>query len=97
VAAGAFSSFLTMFFGATGQFVAALVKTMKQSPLDHVATHVTMMTIQHLLKIVAFGILGFAFGPYAILIVAMIASGFLGTVVGKQVLVRMGEAILNPF
>lgn len=96
VAAGAFSSFLTMFFGATGQFVAALVKTMKLPPLDHVATHATMMTIQHLLKILAFGILGFAFGPYAILIVAMIASGFLGTVVGKQVLVRMGEAYFKP-
>lgn len=96
LAAGAFSSFLTMFFGATGNFVAAMVKTMNLPPLNHVATHSTLMTIQHLLKIFAFGLLGFAFAPYLPLIGLMVVSGFLGTVIGKQVLVRMGEGYFKP-
>ena len=40
---------------------------------------------------VAFGLLGFNYGPYAGLIVAMIASGFLGTLLGKHVLVKMRD------
>jgi uncharacterized membrane protein YfcA len=90
-AAGAVSSFLTMFFGATGSFVAATVKGMKLPPLEHLATHSTLMTLQHLLKSLAFGFLGFAFAPWLPFIAAMIASGFLGTVIGRQVLAKMGH------
>jgi uncharacterized membrane protein YfcA len=89
--AGAFSSFLTMFFGGTGPFVAAYVKTMGFARLTHVATHALLMTVQHLLKTVAFGFLGFAFSQWLPLIAAMIASGFLGTVAGRQVLSRIDE------
>ncbi len=95
-AGGAFSAFLTMFFGATGTFIAAMVKSMKLPPQEHVATHSALMTIQHTLKIAAFGLLGFAFGPYFFLMVAMIASGFLGTVVGRQILIRLGERYFRP-
>ncbi|MCH8169073.1 MAG: sulfite exporter TauE/SafE family protein [Proteobacteria bacterium] len=91
VIAGAFSSFLTMFFGGTGPFVAAYVKTMGFDRLTHVATHALLMTVQHLLKTVAFGFLGFAFSQWLPLIGAMIASGFLGTVAGRQVLARIDE------
>lgn len=90
-AAGAVSSFLTMFFGATGSFIAALLKGMKLPPLNHVATQGALMTLQHLLKSVVFGFLGFAFAPWLALIAAMIASGFLGTVIGRQLLTRMGH------
>ena len=90
-AAGAFSSFLTMFFGATGNFIAAMVKTMKLPPLEHVATHSALMSIQHAVKVVAFGILGFAFGDYLWLIVMMLVSGFAGTFVGRQVLDKLGD------
>jgi len=95
-AAGAVSSFLTMFFGATGSFVAATVKGMKLPPLEHVATHSTLMTLQHLLKSVVFGFLGFAFAPWLAFVAAMIASGFLGTVLGRHVLVRMGHRYFQP-
>lgn len=91
VLTGAFSSFLTMFFGATGTFVSAMVKTLELDRLAHVATHSACMVAQHLIKVLAFGLLGFAYGPYAGLIVAMIASGFLGTLLGKRVLVRMKD------
>ena len=91
VLTGAFSSFLTMFFGATGTFISAMVKTLRLGRLEHVATHSACMVAQHLIKVAAFGLLGFAYGPYLPLIVAMVASGFLGTVIGKRVLVKMQD------
>jgi uncharacterized membrane protein YfcA len=89
--AGGFSSFLTMFFGGTGPFVAAYVRTMDLGRMAHLATHSLFMTIQHLLKTVVFGFLGFAFSIWAPLIAAMIAAGFAGTVIGRQVLTRIDE------
>jgi len=95
VATGVFSSFLTMFFGATGTFVSAMVKSMKLGRLEHVATHSACMVAQHVIKVIAFGLLGFNFAPYAGLVVAMIVSGFLGTVIGKRVLVRMNDQFFH--
>lgn len=95
IVTGAFSSFLTMFFGATGSFVSAMVKTMKLGRLEHVATHSACMVAQHTIKVFAFGLLGFNYGPYAGLVVAMIASGFMGTVLGKRLLVKMRDATFH--
>lgn len=89
---GAFSSFLTMFFGATGPFIASYVKTLQLGREAHVATHSALMTIQHVLKTIAFGFLGFAFGPWLPFVIAMIAVGFAGTVAGRQVLTRITDA-----
>src|SRR5690606_26339709 len=58
---GLISSFLTMFFGASGVFVASYSKSLLLDRHSHVATHSTLMTVQHLLKTFAFGLLGFAF------------------------------------
>ena len=88
---GVFSSFLTMFFGATGPFIAAMVKTMKLEPLQHIATHSALMTIQHIIKVIVFGLIGFSFGEYLYLIIIMILSGFLGTYIGKKVLISFGK------
>lgn len=93
--AGGFSSFLTMFFGATGPFVAGYIRTLGLERMHHVATHAACMTVQHGLKVVAFGILGFAFGPYVLLIAGMIAFGFLGTIVGRHVLMRINERVFK--
>ncbi len=89
--AGALSSFLTMFFGATGPFVAAFVKSLQLDRMGHTATHATLMTIQHALKTIAFGFIGFAFSLWAGLVALLIASGFLGTVVGRRVLMKFDE------
>ncbi|MEM9900688.1 MAG: sulfite exporter TauE/SafE family protein [Pseudomonadota bacterium] len=90
-ATGATSSFLTMFFGATGPFVATYLKVRRLERHSHVATHAAFMTLQHSLKVVVFGLLGFAFGPWALLIVAMIAAGLVGTYLGRIVLTRMSD------
>ena len=49
------------------------------------------MTVQHGLKIVVFGLAGFAFRRWLPLIAVMIASGFLGTVYGTRLLDRLPE------
>jgi uncharacterized membrane protein YfcA len=88
---GLISSFLTMFFGATGVFVANYSKSLNLPRHKHVATHATLMTLQHLLKSLAFGLLGFAFGPWVPFIAAMILVGLLGTFAGSLILTRMTD------
>ena len=93
---GVVSSFLTMFFGATGNFIAAMVKSMNLDPVPHVATHSLMMTFQHLIKVLIFGVIGFQFGPYMILIFGMVISGFIGTVIGSRFLTKAGGRYFKP-
>jgi len=88
---GGISSFLTMFFGATGVFVANFTKSLELSRQPHVATHAVMMTLQHALKVAAFWMLGFAFAPWVGFAVVMIVVGFLGTLVGRQFLNRITD------
>ena len=93
---GVASSFLTMFFGATGNFIAAMVKSMNLDPMPHVATHSLMMTFQHFVKVLIFGLIGFHFGPYMILIIGMMISGFIGTIIGSRFLTKAGGRYFKP-
>ncbi|MFP7671887.1 sulfite exporter TauE/SafE family protein [Marivita sp. S0852] len=88
---GVFSSFLTMFFGGTGPFVATYIKGQGLDRMTHVATHAALMTIQHLLKIVVFGLLGFVFSQWLGFVALLIAAGFFGTLVGRHALTRINE------
>ncbi|MGI3183565.1 TSUP family transporter [Nioella aestuarii] len=88
---GAVSSFLTMFFGATGLFVANFTKSLALPRHAHVATHATLMTLQHGLKVLVFGLLGFAFGEWALVIITLIAAGLVGTYTGRLLLNRMSD------
>lgn len=92
VLAGGFSGFLTMLFGATGPFVSAFVKTLRLPRLEHIGTNSLMMTLQHGLKIVVFGVLGFNFGPYLLLLCALLLCGMLGTALGRVVLLKINES-----
>ena len=92
---GAISSFLTMFFGATGLFVATFTKSQKLPRHDHVATHAALMTVQHGVKTIAFGLLGFAFSEWWGFVIAMIAAGFLGTLAGKRLLNRLDDRMFR--
>lgn len=97
IGTGMVSSFLTMFFGATGMFISAMVKTLRLGRLEHVATHSACMTVQHLVKVAVFGLLGFAYGPYLGLILAMVLSGFVGTLCGKLFLVKLNDRLFHKF
>jgi uncharacterized membrane protein YfcA len=95
VVGGAFSSALTMFVGATGPFIQAILLPLKLDRKGLIATHAVMMTAQHLLKVVAFSFIGVALMPWLPLMAAMIASGFLGTVLGTRLLEKMPERLFQ--
>ena len=78
-----------MFVGATGPFVASFITPERLERHGVVATHAACMTVQHSLKVAAFGFLGFAFLPWIPVLVAMIAAGFVGTLLGKRLLDRL--------
>jgi uncharacterized membrane protein YfcA len=90
---GIVGSFCTMFVGATGPFVASFITPDRLDRHAVVATHAACMTMQHTLKVVAFGFLGFAFLPWLPLLAAMIGAGFLGTLLGRRLLDRLPHRI----
>lgn len=93
--AGTFGGFATMFVGGTGPLVAPFVKAACDERQQVVATHAVLMTFQHLFKVIAFGVLGFAFGPYIPLLVGLLAFGMVGTWVGRQVLDKLPENVFR--
>jgi uncharacterized membrane protein YfcA len=88
---GAISTFLTMFIGATGPFIQAILLPLGLEKRQLIATHAVCMALQHGLKVVAFGALGFAFGDWLPLVAAMVAAGFAGTLLGTRLLESMSE------
>lgn len=96
---GAVSSFLTMFFGATGPFVAAYLRQFGFDRHRHIATHSVLMTCQHLLKCIVFAGFGFAFGPWLPLVGVLVAVGLIGTFAGRTLLDvvndRLFRVVLN--
>lgn len=88
---GAIGSFLTMFFGATGPIAATMLSATEYDRLKIVSTHAACMVAQHGLKILIFGLLGFAYAEWTWVILAMVAVGFAGTTVGTHYLRRMPE------
>lgn len=90
---GLLAAFCTMFVGATGPLVAAFWSPVRLAREGVVATHAACMTLQHALKALAFGFLGFQFAPWGGLLVAMIASGFVGTMLGRKMLRRLDDEL----
>lgn len=92
IVGGALTTFGSMFVGATGPFVMAFVKPLNYDRMTKVSTFSSVMVTQHTLKIIVFGFLGFAFAAYIPLLALMVGAGFLGTLVGKRVLMQQSEA-----
>ncbi len=88
---GIFAAFATMFVGATGPLLAPFTVASSDKRQEVVASHGALMTIQHGLKCIVFGLLGFAFGPYIPLLAAMLAAGFVGSFFGKMALNKLPE------
>ncbi|MBC8130131.1 MAG: sulfite exporter TauE/SafE family protein [Rhizobiaceae bacterium] len=88
---GAGTTFLTMFFGATGPINAGILAQTYPDRQRLVGTMAATTAVQHALKGVAFFALGVGFGPYLPLTGAMIATGFLGTMAGTAFLKRLDE------
>ena len=89
--AGLGSSFLTMFFGATGPFVGSFVRSLKINRLEFSGTLSMLMVAQHALKTITFCVLGFPLLDWLGFITAMILAGFFGTFLGKKVLIKRSD------
>lgn len=93
--AGFVSTFLSMFVGATGPLNAAIFSATLPKRQQLVATLAATMTWQHLMKVAAFTLAGFAFAEWMPLIAAMALTGFAGTFVGSRLLTRIPEKIFR--
>lgn len=89
--AGAVTTFLTMFVGATGPFVVTLLCGFKLEKVTLIASSGALLVFQHLFKVIVFISLGFVFEPYIGLMILMVCAGFIGTILGKSVLLKIDE------
>ncbi len=89
-AVGAVTAAVGMVTGVAGPLVAAFLRFLPDRR-QIIATHASLMTAQNLFKATAFAALGFSFAPYLPLVATMIASGFLGTLLGDRILASMPE------
>lgn len=88
---GVLTTIVTMFVGGTGVLVGSFVAPACPQRHQFVSTHAVVMTIQHGLKVITFGLLGFAFSPYIALLVGLVSFSFVGSYVGKLLLNRLPE------
>ena len=89
IIAGALTTFLSMFVGASGPMVASVVYRNGYNKMTHTSTFANCMTFQHSLKAVVFTMVGFSFWQWLPLVVAMIVSGAIGTWLGLKLLNRI--------
>jgi len=89
--AGAVTTFLTLFVGATGPLVGAFLRQQDRDRFVTVATFATAMSVQHTFKAAVFQMVGFDLRPWGWLMAAMICSGAAGTWVGLRLLRRFKE------
>ena len=84
-----------MFVSSTGSLIAPFVASISPDRRNYAATTSALMAMSHIIKLVAFALMGFAIGAYLPLMGAMVATAALGNVVGRRVLVQMPERIFR--
>ena len=89
------TSFITLFVGATGPLVAAFIKQLHTDRFRTIATFSGAMTLQHLPKILVFGLAGFVFTEWIVWVLAMIGCGLMGTWVGLRLVNRMSNHVFQ--
>lgn len=89
------TTFLGMFVSATGTLLAPFVASASPDRRNMVATMATLMAVTHVMKLVAFSLLGVAVAAYAPLLAAMVAAAALGTWVGSRTLNIVPERLFR--
>jgi uncharacterized membrane protein YfcA len=84
--AGLGTTLISMFVGATGPLVAGFVHRQSYDKFTTTSTFATCMSLQHLLKILVFTFVGFAFWEWLPLAILMILGGIFGTWLGLKML-----------
>lgn len=89
------ATFLGVFVSASGTLVAPFLHHASPDRRNYVSTFSALMAIVHTAKLVAFGVLGIAMGPYAPLIAAMIGTALVATWAGRMTLDRVPERLFR--
>lgn len=92
---GFLTTFLGVFISATGTLLATFTAAIAPDRRNHVATVGGLMCIVHVVKLVAFGLLGVGFGSYVPLVATMIVTSFIGTWLGRITLDRIPERLFR--
>ena len=88
---GLFTTFLSMFVGASGPLVGSYVYSKGYDKLRFTASFSSCLTFQHSLKAIVYTAVGFSFWQWLPLIAAMIVSGTLGTWLGLKLLNKLAN------
>jgi uncharacterized membrane protein YfcA len=86
---GLFTTFLSMFVGASGPLVGSYIYSKGYDKLRFTASFSSCLTFQHSLKAIVYTAVGFSFWQWLPLIAAMIISGTLGTWLGLKFLKKI--------
>ena len=89
--AGAVAGTLGMIVGAIGPIIAPFFLHTKILKEEMIATKAVCQATIHVLKLIAFGTLGFSFGEQGTLIVSLGACVIIGTYLGKRILKHVPE------
>jgi uncharacterized protein len=92
---GFITTLLGMFISATAVLLAPFVAAASPDRRNYAATVAALMAMGHLVKLVAFGLLGVALAAYVPLMLSMIFTAILGTWIGSRVLDRIPERIFR--
>jgi uncharacterized membrane protein YfcA len=91
VALGFYQTGLGMLVGATGPLGAAVLRHYNAGRDWLVVNTAVYMSINHGLRAIAFGILGFSFAPWLWLILGMVVAGVLGSWLGTRLRSRIPQ------
>ncbi|MDA0334726.1 MAG: sulfite exporter TauE/SafE family protein [bacterium] len=86
---------LSLFVGVAGPLNMPFLLREELGRDRTVITHSVQMTIMHMLKVVTFGLLGFAFAPYVQLVIGMTIGAVLGSWAGTRVRSHVPEHIFR--
>jgi uncharacterized membrane protein YfcA len=92
---GGVAGFLQMNIGAVGPLIAPFFLNLGLSRQGVVGTKAAVQTLGHVIKILLFGAVGFAYPQYGLLLVSMCALVVLGTWTGSQLLERVNERVFT--
>jgi uncharacterized membrane protein YfcA len=88
-------TFLAMFVSSTGSLLAPFVASVSPDRRNYASTTASLMSMAHIIKLVAFGLMGFAIGAYLPLMAAMIGTATLGNWLGRRVLFKLREDVFR--
>jgi uncharacterized membrane protein YfcA len=88
-------AFLAMFVSSTGSLLAPFVAAISPDRRNFASTTAFLMSMVHIIKLIAFGLMGFAIGAYLPLMAAMVGTATLGNWLARHVLIRMPEHVFR--